>query len=1028
MNDEALLEALEAICERLTDRTATLFLGAGINAGAYNEEGEPFPLGQGLANWIACDLLHAPDLDASLDDVAEIAQARLGESAVNQYIYEKFSGYRPSTAHLSLVQLPWDVIYTTNYDLLIESAAQMPSIQPAGTIRSIYSIETDLSPFTESDILYYKLHGTVDYANTDAGRLILTKDDYRHYDRYRKTLFKRLERDLQSRTFVFVGYGLRDGNLRAILDDCREVLGTSSFPLSYAIRTRFTDVEETFWRDKYNIQLVSADAAEFLNTLKDTWIARGRPVVPFEERQTREYLQVDQATRFSKVAESFYRVRPADCTGPSNPKLFFRGREPSWGDIRDGIGPPRDAYWALFDALFPELAKPDLPPSAYLVTGAAGTGKTTLVFSLAYGLARDFDLPVLVHIPGTPLDARFLRAFVNDAQSQRVIVIVRHAADVPRPLERFMEDATRLNLPVTVILEERKNQWMSASIVVRGRFAPPEFELGMLSEKEIADILDALAAYEALGKLTGSPREYQTEHFTALADKELLVALRELTTGGSFDAIIEDEFNQIPSEAAKQAYVYVAALGQIDLAIRYETLIGLLQLRYDQLGSEIFTPAEGVLISGEQFGNSRHNVGFTLRARHPVIASIIFALVAPDDEAKLAILNSLITHLDPGYVEDRRLLEDITRRRDLVSTLADPDKRRSIYERLATLLPNNPYVLQHRSILERELEDFDRAIKYSRDALRIEHNNPVFKNTLGMALEAAARNEENGLRRRAFINEATQIFDDGIQSNPADPYGYVGKAYVMRQAVERERDPDRKAVLRADVLSLLEDAYEATGESSIIAGQLAKQWEEIGTVDDAIGILRTALQKSPADTRLRDLWSRLEANQENPEKALNIAIEGTHYDPTSWRLQRQIARQKAALRHPIEAVKGHYEAAMRHRRGDIGLMVEFGAYMFKNRMYPEATAIFSQSKSTAKGYERQQFREWWVDEDGEKQVFQGRVHSLRGVSAQVVAVPENFLAFFWRTDPRYQNLREGDAVTFTVGFNAYGPSAFLILP
>jgi hypothetical protein len=89
--------------------------------------------------------------------------------------------------------------------------------------------------------------------------------------------------------------------------------------------------------------------------------------------------------------------------------------------------------------MFPELAEPDLPPSAYLVTGAAGTGKTTLLLTMAYDLAEEFT--VLAHIAGTPLDTRLLSPVVNHENPSRIIVVVRHAADYLPSLERFMEES-----------------------------------------------------------------------------------------------------------------------------------------------------------------------------------------------------------------------------------------------------------------------------------------------------------------------------------------------------------------------------------------------------------------------------------------------------------------------------------------------------------------------------------------------------------------------------------------------------------
>ena len=79
------------------------------------------------------------------------------------------------------------------------------------------------------------------------------------------------------------------------------------------------------------------------------------------------------------------------------------------------------------------------------------------------------------------------------------------------------------------------------------------------------------------------------------------------------------------------------------------------------------------------------DIGFRLRARHPIIASIIFAHGAPDDETKFAILNGLLSNLDPGFPEDYRLLTEITLRRELVNTFSEHAMRRAVYDRIATI-------------------------------------------------------------------------------------------------------------------------------------------------------------------------------------------------------------------------------------------------------------------------------------------------------------------------------------------------------
>src|SRR5205085_8033246 len=129
--------------------------------------------------------------------------------------------------------------------------------------------------------------------------------------------------------------------------------------------------------------------------------------------------------------------------------------------------------------------------------------------------------------------------------------------------------------------------------------------------------------------------------------------------------------------------------------------------------------------------------------------------------------------------------------------------------------------------------------------------------------------------------------------------------------------------------------------SQIIAGLLAQQREQIGSTDDAVTILKSALKKAPADTSLRNLWIKFEMERNRDEDALQIALEGVKHDPTSWRLQLSIARLKRKLGEPVQSVKGYYEAAIRHHK-DMALMVELAAYLVMNGLLSEAKTIFSQ--------------------------------------------------------------------------------------
>src|SRR5262249_41100403 len=187
----------------------------------------------------------------------------------------------------------------------------------------------------------------------------------------------------------------------------------------------------------------------------------------------------------------------------------------------------------------------------------------------------------------------------------------------------------------------------------------------------------------------------------------------------------------------------------------------------------------------------------------------------------------------------------------------------------------------------------------------------VLLNTLGLALESAARVTTEELPREALLAEATRIFEENLRRDAGNPYGYLGKAAVLRQRAERSGDIQERAVFQATILALLEDAYEATSQSPLIAGELSLQRDRFGRSGDAVEVLKAGLERDPTDERLRHLWIRLELDAGRVDEAKRLAEEGVRILPTSWRLQRHIARIKQLRGEAVEAVRGHYEAAIR---------------------------------------------------------------------------------------------------------------------
>lgn len=209
----------------------------------------------------------------------------------------------------------------------------------------------------------------------------------------------------------------------------------------------------------------------------------------------------------------------------------------------------------------------------------------------------------------------------------------------------------------------------------------------------------------------------------------------------------------------------------------------------------------------------------------------------------------------------------------------------------------------------------------------------------------------------------------------------------------------------------------------MIASELAKAKRQFGSLDDALGVVKRASRKDPADIRLKQLLIEMSVEKGERDEALKIAVEAAKADPTNWRIQRSLARIRRALGAAVESVRGHYDAAIRYQKGDVGLVVELASYLFTKGRYDDARSVFETIRHLSmSGQDRNRIRFDWRGENNELRLFEGRVARLQGAIGTVVAIPENFQAFFWRSTGT-SLLRDQDQLTFSVGFNTQGAVA-----
>jgi hypothetical protein len=302
------------IVDLLKNGEVVPFLGAGVNFGTrppganWDEKTCAFlPSGAELS-YLLASKSNFPSKDRyDLTDLAKVASYFVETSArrrLRDRLREVFDrDFDPCNIHTYLSEIPAPLlIVTTNYDDLTERA-----FLKAGRPYDLVIHPTDRKD-VEASVLWwkhnadepeavppnklfidlktttviYKMHGTVDRRLHKWDSYVITEEDYVDFlsrmtgQTAVPALFMR---HFRTRHFLFLGYGLRDWNLRVVLKNLRTVLPTAGdVPdtdgeeeeemRSWAIQFRPSDLEVELWNAR-KVKIYDVDINEFVKRLRE---------------------------------------------------------------------------------------------------------------------------------------------------------------------------------------------------------------------------------------------------------------------------------------------------------------------------------------------------------------------------------------------------------------------------------------------------------------------------------------------------------------------------------------------------------------------------------------------------------------------------------------------------------------------------------------------------------------------------------------------------------------------------------------
>lgn len=181
-----------------------------------------------------------------------------GPAVLLEEIVSRIGGVvpRPLENHLLLARLPIDDVWSTNYDPLIESAN--PALE-------VISQDVELAERRRGSRRLYKMHGSIPYgADVPVGgrdQLIITRDDYSRYDATHPRLWRLLQAQFLTSSFLFLGFSLTDPNFDAVFTLVRLAITDRVMP-HYALLKRADDDAGQFDDKRADLASIGVNVVE----------------------------------------------------------------------------------------------------------------------------------------------------------------------------------------------------------------------------------------------------------------------------------------------------------------------------------------------------------------------------------------------------------------------------------------------------------------------------------------------------------------------------------------------------------------------------------------------------------------------------------------------------------------------------------------------------------------------------------------------------------------------------------------------
>ncbi len=720
-NDERYL--LKAI----SDNRVILFLGAGFSHDASNRLGNHIPSGMELADQI-WNLLDYDDPYNGTDLgklYANMLNSGKKKDVISSFLEDRLLCDSVPPNYDVLTKVYWRRIYTLNVDDLLEQTYKRNDSPKLDIITYPNDDPKERDQFLDRVQLVH-LNGKLPCNPND-----LTFSPSQHSKRmiFDTELYNEFVQEYAINPTIFIGTKLDEPLLYHCIQarKARGVGISEQRSKSFLISPNINEAEKDYLLHTFNIIAVKGKTNSFLEWLDEN-VGNFPDRLKILEKKAPYMVQALTAEpsmvkksliEFSKY---FHRV-PDSIPRGSSSSQFLQGTTPKWEDILLNLDAPREITDAIMRHIVQQLKETD-EFSIVAILGYAGCGKSTILRRLGLTLSQAGEPVSLTNseeLPSLEVISDALESFED-----RAVLLFDNAEAALGYLPSLSRCMSSHKKPPIIVIASRINDFDRRMGRFSGSLHITEMRVPNLTRNEMISIIKVLEDNSLLGKLQGMNDHQRIEAFENQAEKQILVAMRDATSGTGFDNIITDEFESLVPEEAHTLYLCAALATEAGFRLTEQELLGCSRL----------TPAETLHILRRNLNNIIVRSGSDdnlLMIRHRYIADYIVTSVASPNRLQIAYTQLLLA-IQIGRRESKaeKLYRKLINHSIIYGRFENNlEEARKIYRSIQRKYNNNPHFWLQYGSLEMTYGSLNLAEAYLNSAESLDAHNNIIQNAIG---------------------------------------------------------------------------------------------------------------------------------------------------------------------------------------------------------------------------------------------------------------------------------------------------------